>query len=179
MNFRWPRQAPERATPGDVRTHDGAQVPRDAQAQANGRERRDTMTAHPQYAEAETWLKKAVATPQPPLRARNQHAYRFSGAWSVRLRTQGFHRLHIHPNGWISSACYIELRASMLREDGNEGILGFGAPGILTRPALTAEHHIRPRPGMPVLFPSYLWHVTVPFDGPGTRLTVAFDAVPS
>jgi hypothetical protein len=26
-----------------------------------------------------------------------------------------------------------------------------------------------------VLFPSYLWHGTRPFDGPGERITIAFD----
>jgi hypothetical protein len=29
-----------------------------------------------------------------------------------------------------------------------------------------------------VLFPSYVWHGTVPFAGDQPRLTVAFDAVP-
>jgi hypothetical protein len=31
---------------------------------------------------------------------------------------------------------------------------------------------------MLVLFPSYLWHGTVPFSSNQARLTVAFDAVP-
>jgi hypothetical protein len=32
-----------------------------------------------------------------------------------------------------------------------------------------------------VLFPSYMWHGTVPFDAPAdsTRLTIAFDVVPA
>jgi hypothetical protein len=29
-----------------------------------------------------------------------------------------------------------------------------------------------------VLFPSYLWHGTVPYEDRAPRLTVAFDAVP-
>ncbi|HEY0803013.1 MAG TPA: tetratricopeptide repeat protein, partial [Steroidobacteraceae bacterium] len=44
-----------------------------------------------------------------PLRRRNNGAWRFNGSWSVRLRTSGHHRNHVHPRGWISSACYIEL----------------------------------------------------------------------
>ncbi len=32
---------------------------------------------------------------------------------------------------------------------------------------------------MLVLFPSYLWHGTVPFDAGGRRLTAAFDVVPA
>jgi hypothetical protein len=30
-----------------------------------------------------------------------------------------------------------------------------------------------------VLFPSYMWHGTVPFGGDTTRLTIAFDIVPA
>ncbi|HEX7465481.1 MAG TPA: putative 2OG-Fe(II) oxygenase, partial [Usitatibacter sp.] len=35
--------------------------------------------------------------------------FAISGAWSVRLRSGGFHTAHVHPEGWISSACYIAL----------------------------------------------------------------------
>jgi len=38
---------------------------------------------------------------------------------------------------------------------------------------------VKPERGMLVLFPSFFWHGTVPFGGNGTRLTVAFDAVPA
>ncbi len=44
-----------------------------------------------------------------PLRRRNQGRWRFNGSWSVRLRTSGFHANHVHPRGWLSSACYLEL----------------------------------------------------------------------
>jgi putative 2-oxoglutarate-Fe(II)-dependent oxygenase superfamily protein len=114
-----------------------------------------------------------------PLRRRARGRWRFNGSWSVRLRTSGFHTNHVHPRGWISSACYIELPDGMSDDNGQEGILVFGEPGIMTSPALSAEHSIRPSPGLLVLFPSYLWHGTVPFSGNQARLTVAFDAVPS
>jgi len=115
---------------------------------------------------------------EDPLRRRNTGAYRFNGSWSVRLRTDGFHHNHVHPRGWISSACYIELPDAMRRADNREGVLAFAEPGILTTPALPAQHEVRPVTGMLVLFPSYFWHGTVPFSGERTRLTVAFDAVP-
>jgi hypothetical protein len=37
---------------------------------------------------------------------------------------------------------------------------------------------IEPRPGLLVLFPSYMWHGTVPFHSQQSRTTIAFDAVP-
>jgi tetratricopeptide (TPR) repeat protein len=113
-----------------------------------------------------------------PLRRRNHGSWRFNGSWSVRLRTSGYHANHVHPRGWISSACYIELPDVMNDARSEEGVLTFGEPGIITAPALSAEHSVRPGVGMLVLFPSYFWHGTVPFASGQARLTVAFDAVP-
>jgi tetratricopeptide (TPR) repeat protein len=113
-----------------------------------------------------------------PLRRRNSGGWRFNGSWSVRLRTSGFHNNHVHPRGWISSACYIDLPDSMAEAGDSEGVLTFGEPSIATTPPLHAEHSVRPEVGMLVLFPSYFWHGTVPISGTQTRLTVAFDVVP-
>jgi hypothetical protein len=38
---------------------------------------------------------------------------------------------------------------------------------------------LRPVPGRLALFPSYLWHGTVPFSDAEPRLTVAFDMKPA
>jgi tetratricopeptide (TPR) repeat protein len=114
-----------------------------------------------------------------PLRRRNDGRYRFNGSWSVRLRTAGYHNNHVHPRGWISSACYIELPDCMSDPQNQSGTLTFGEPGILTTPALHSEYVVRPAGGMLVLFPSYFWHGTVPFASAQTRLTVAFDVVPA
>jgi len=113
-----------------------------------------------------------------PLRRRNQGRWRFNGAWSVRLHSSGYHANHTHPRGWISSACYVELPDCMSGGRSDEGVLAFGEPGIATTPKLGAEYLVRPEVGMLVLFPSYLWHGTVPFRSNQARLTVAFDAVP-
>ncbi len=114
-----------------------------------------------------------------PVRARNTGGYRFHGAWSVRLRAGGFHTDHIHPEGWLSSACYIALPPSGAAERARrEAWIKFGQPGVPTLPALEAEHFVEPEPGMLVLFPSYMWHGTVPFDTDSPRLSVAFDLLP-
>jgi hypothetical protein len=112
------------------------------------------------------------------LRRRNRGAARFNGAWSVRLHRDGYHTSHVHPRGWISSACYIQLPDGMRTGHTAEGTLSFGAPGMLTTPALPAELSVRPEVGLLVLFPSYFWHGTLPFHSDQPRLTVAFDAVP-
>ena len=99
--------------------------------------------------------------------------YRVSGAWSVRLRRQGFHTDHVHPEGWLSSAFYVRVPEG----EGREGWIKFGEPGTPTKPSLGPEYRIRPEPGMLVLFPSYMWHGTEPFSAEATRLTCAFDVV--
>jgi tetratricopeptide (TPR) repeat protein len=112
------------------------------------------------------------------LRRRNRGPTRFNGGWSVRLHRDGYHTSHVHPRGWISSACYIQLPDSTRAGHTAEGILSFGAPGMLTTPSLPAELSVRPEIGLLVLFPSYFWHGTLPFHSDQPRLTVAFDAVP-
>ncbi len=104
-------------------------------------------------------------------------AFRIAGAWSVRLRPSGFHANHVHPRGWISSAFYVALPAAVGDETSRAGWLKFGEPGPPTRPALPPEHFVKPEPGLLALFPSSLWHGTVPFGGDEARLSIAFDVV--
>jgi uncharacterized protein (TIGR02466 family) len=113
-----------------------------------------------------------------PLRRRNTLDYRIAGAWSVRLRPGGFHRDHFHPEGWLSSAFYVETPDAALESAGHEGWIRFGKPPFATDPPLEADHYVRPMPGRLVLFPSYMWHGTVPFTTDEARMTIAFDAVP-
>lgn len=122
---------------------------------------------------------QALGTGSDPMRRRNTGRYRISGIWSVRLRPNGFHVNHYHPEGWISSACYLDLPPAVAK-GGGEGWLKFGEPAFPTSPVLTPEYFIKPEPGLLALFPSYMWHGTVPFAGAADerRLTIAFDVVP-
>lgn len=113
-------------------------------------------------------------------RRRNTHHYKVSGIWSVRLRSSGYHFNHYHPDGWLSSACYIQLPRTLGTQSG-EGWLQFGEPAFSTTPPLAAEYFVRPQPGLLVLFPAWFWHGTVPFHATpdDSRLTIAFDVVPA
>jgi uncharacterized protein (TIGR02466 family) len=113
-----------------------------------------------------------------PHRRRNTGQYRIEGAWSVLLKPAGFHRDHFHSQGWLSSAFYVETPTTALDRQDKEGWLRFGQPPIRTQPPIAADHFVRPKPGRLALFPSYMWHGTVPFTTDESRLTVAFDAVP-
>jgi tetratricopeptide (TPR) repeat protein len=114
-----------------------------------------------------------------PLRRRNTGRYRIEGAWSVSLQPGGFHKDHFHPEGWLSSAFYVETPAAALETPDRQGWIRFGRPPIALSPDLAPAHYVRPKPGRLVLFPSYMWHGTEPFTTDERRMTVAFDVVPT
>jgi tetratricopeptide (TPR) repeat protein len=112
-----------------------------------------------------------------PFRGRNTGRVGFPTSWSVRLSSAGHHVSHIHPAGWLSSAYYASLPPEVNRATG-QGLLTFGVPDAALGLDLPSRYTVAPRPGLLVLFPSYLWHGTTPFESAAPRLTVAFDALP-
>lgn len=114
-----------------------------------------------------------------PLAARNNGRFAYHGAWSVRLHPGGHHINHIHPDGWLSSAFYIDLPPVVQPDDDSHaGWIKFGEFDGPLDPPLGAERYVKPEPGRLVLFPSYMLHGTVPFGGDKRRMTFAFDVVP-
>ena len=112
-----------------------------------------------------------------PFTARNRGDVVLTGCWSVRLGRGGFHLNHIHPEGWISSAYYVDVPPEVADAAERQGWIKFGEPRLPV-PGANAEHFVQPKPGRLVLFPSYIWHGTVPIDSDVPRLTVAFDLRP-
>ena len=110
-----------------------------------------------------------------PLLKHRDEKLRIAGSWSVRLTDAGYHVAHIHPQGVLSSACYIVVPQEA---DGPEkaGWLEVGAAPTELQLPLGALETIQPVPGRLALFPSYMFHGTRPF-AQGERMTVAFDAI--
>ena len=118
-----------------------------------------------------------------PFLGRIAPRWRFSDSWSSRLRSGGFHTNHVHSHGWISSCYYVALPPAITDADRNThpqaGWLRFGVPDIEVAGGDPAPRRAeRPRVGRLVLFPSFMWHGTVPFSDTLPRLTVAFDVMP-
>lgn len=114
-----------------------------------------------------------------PLFRRRAKAVRYQGSWSARLSDCGFHTNHVHPFGWISSCYYVALPDAVADEQGKQGWLKFGEPSFDLGFSDPIRRVIKPVPGRLVLFPSYMWHGTIPFHSQQTRTTIAFDAVPA
>lgn len=130
-------------------------------------------------------VRQAVASMLPrlpqdethPFLRRNSGQIKFAGSWSVRLASSGFHTNHIHQSGWLSSAFYLTLPPEV--GTSQAGALTFGVPDAAFGLDLEPRRIEIPRAGRLVLFPSYFWHGTVPFESQSPRLTMAFDAVPA
>lgn len=111
----------------------------------------------------------------PALGPRRDRPVRFAGSWSVRLSQAGYHASHHHPQGWFSSAFYLQVPEGL---EADEGMLALGESPSDLGLGLPAYRLVEPKPGRLVLFPSFTWHATRPFKA-GERITVAFDVAPA
>lgn len=119
--------------------------------------------------------------PDHPFLRRKSTRFDFSGSWSVRLRGGGGHHVpHYHGHGWMSSAYYARLPASGPEQrERHEGWIEFGRPPEMFALGIGPRRVVEPKPGRLVLFPSYMYHGTIPFgETSGDRLTAAFDYQP-
>ncbi len=131
------------------------------------------------HAKAETAIRSYIdELPAPeqghPLLSAPRTAIRFEGSWSVRLASQGLHSNHTHTRGWISSALYVALPGPDDMGAPPSGWIAFGEAPRELAIALDAYRRIAPASARLVLFPSTMWHGTMPFNN-GERLTLAFD----
>ena len=114
--------------------------------------------------------------PAHPVLGRARENLTVSGSWSVRLGAGGFNVVHSHPLGWLSSAFYIALPdvEEMGPAPCGHFQLGGSPPelGLDLAPLCT----LAPKVGQLVIFPSFMWHGTVPIQR-GERLNIAFDMV--
>lgn len=112
----------------------------------------------------------------PALRNRST-SFEFIGSWSVRLRKEGFHTNHNHPEGWFSGPYYVALPDVVKQQDNQQGYLKIGEPGFKALEPLSAGRILAPEEGSFVLFPSYMWHGTVPFESEQYRVSLSQDLI--
>lgn len=105
----------------------------------------------------------------------------FTSSWYVKMQQGGHLSAHIHEIGWISGAVYL----AMPPENGLEGAFEYGTHGDdypIMPPKTLADFptaHIMPKVGDIVLFPSSLFHRTIPFTANQARICIAFDLKPT
>lgn len=142
---------------------------------------RATQAALLQAIEGRLASAELSADPEHPFLRRLARSVRFAGSWSVKLWSSGRHVNHIHTEGWMSSAFYVSLPPAVREKadpDDTAGYIQFGQPPVELGLDLPPRRVIRPRVGYLALFPSYMWHGTIPFEDEAPRITVAFDMTP-
>lgn len=123
------------------------------------------------------YISRLKADVSDPVGCRRTERYRFAGLWSTRLLNEGWLPNHVHDRGWISSAYYVSLMGAENPKQPRAGYLKFGEPPRPT-PGCEVEAIHEPKVGRLVLYPSYFWHGTTPFEG-AERLSLSFDVIPA
>jgi uncharacterized protein (TIGR02466 family) len=97
---------------------------------------------------------------------------RLDSLWVNLLKTSGHHSGHIHPNSLISGTFYVEV-------PGGSGAIRFEDPRLplmmAAPPRPDAFVGIDPRPGLLLLWESWLRHEVLPGSGRGERLSISFN----
>jgi uncharacterized protein (TIGR02466 family) len=102
----------------------------------------------------------------------------FASSWYLRMKQGGYLTSHIHEEGWISGCVYLKLPT---KNTGREGSFAYGTDGDDyprlhdNFPSQVVDLHV----GDAVLFPSSLFHRTLPFHSDQDRVCVAFDVKPA
>lgn len=94
--------------------------------------------------------------------------------WFSRLLKSGYQTPHNHPSGWLSGVIYLQTIDS---PDGDEGAIELGLHGhnLPIHDDGYARKIHRPKAGDILLFPSSLFHRTIPFSQDTERCVIAFD----
>ncbi len=102
----------------------------------------------------------------------------FASSWYVRMKQGGHLTSHIHEEGWVSGALYLALPKQ--KTDPDEGSIELSTDGD----DYPRKHNnfptktIAPAVGDIVMFPSSVFHRTIPFSSDEERICIAFDVKP-
>jgi uncharacterized protein (TIGR02466 family) len=128
--------------------------------------------------EVDAYRRDLALGPSHPFVAAAPAHFRLT-AWAVVLEASGHQVPHIHPSAWLSGVYYVGVPQTVAAPGTDAaGWIEFGRPPDhyhgQTPPELEL---IQPLEGLLLLFPSYFYHRTLPFAGPGRRVSIAFDVL--
>ena len=102
-----------------------------------------------------------------------------ASSWFVKMKQGGHLTSHIHEEGWVSGALYLVMPKHRQHEhEGGIEVSTHGDDYPKQHDDFTAQV-IVPEVGDVVMFPSSLFHRTIPFSGDDERVCVAFDLKPA
>ena len=125
------------------------------------------------------YMNQLPVDPAHSFLATRPRRYRLT-AWAIILQAEGYQIPHNHPSAWLSGVYYVQLPAIVAMPGQQQaGWIEFGRPPDHFHTTVAAEvRAFQPEEGLMLLFPSYIYHRTVPFESAETRISIAFDVVP-
>ncbi|MFW5451446.1 MAG: tetratricopeptide repeat protein [Methylophagaceae bacterium] len=104
--------------------------------------------------------------------------FEFASSWFVKMNQGGHLNSHIHEEGWVSGAMYLSLPTQKKHE--HEGSIEVSTHGddYPKRHDNFPAKAISPTVGDIVMFPSSVFHRTIPFSSDEERICIAFDLKP-
>lgn len=96
--------------------------------------------------------------------------------WYIKLKRQGQVKSHIHEDGWLSGVFYLKVPKPMKKNEGSISLSlqGFDYPHNKN----LSNFYYAPNQFDLILYPSSLFHYTVPFSSDEERHCIAFDVKP-
>ena len=101
--------------------------------------------------------------------------YKLDG-WIVKMKNGGSIKPHMHEQGWISGSVYINIPPKLKEDSGN--LVVSVESGTDKNDQGEQIKSIDVVTGSLCLFPSSLFHYTIPFESDEDRIVMAFDVVP-
>jgi uncharacterized protein (TIGR02466 family) len=104
---------------------------------------------------------------------------RLDSLWANLLKPGGHHSGHIHPHSILSGALYVEAPAGAGAIRFEDPRLGLMMAAPMRRPDAAPELQpflaLQPRPGLLLMWESWLRHEVLPGTGRGDRLSLSFN----
>jgi len=97
--------------------------------------------------------------------------------WLISMKNGGNLRAHIHKEGWLSGSFYLNVPESPGKDDGN---IAFSLDGVgyPTDGKYYEQKIVEVKQRDICMFPSSLFHRTIPFESTEERISFAFDVKP-
>ena len=99
--------------------------------------------------------------------------------WIVSINSGGNLNPHIHKEGWLSGTLYLNVPKVSGSDEGNIAFSLHGANYPTEGKQFPPEKVVDVDRGGIVLFPSSLFHYTIPFNSSHERVSLAFDLIPN
>lgn len=97
--------------------------------------------------------------------------------WIVDIKKGGSLGGHMHKLGWLSGSLYLKIPNTLSSSEGNI-VFSLNGNNYPTGSKIFPEKELDIETGDIVLFPSSVFHRTLPFDSQENRVTLAFDVKP-